>query len=342
MIRWVLLFLILWGRLVQLQIVQHKVYDNKLINQHYQHINIKAKRWQILIESPSGEPIQLTTNINTYDIFLDPKFVQDKTKVIRELTPILIDHFCSSTSQWSFSDPLHCLQQLEVFTKKNILPVEPSLFYLGSGIVGTTWLQNIPESATGRDILRAQSSSLISWYYHDKWVYEQQLHTMISGLYYGQVKSLIQDQLTSMIQLWVKPKNFVLEINNDQLKKDLLALKAPFLSIEGNYLYAIPISWSSVSINKAWSILNSILSNYQIIFSYKQIKNLFLPQESRYIKIATNLNQDHINKLKERKIYRNEEKQIKKQEGELNKTNQKLNEINQKIDDVNKQINGTQ
>lgn len=308
MVWWMILFLILSGRLIQLQIIQHAMYENKLINQHYQHINIKAKRWHIFIESPSGEPIQLTTNINVYDIFLDPKFVQDKPKVIRELTPVLIDHFCPSNNQWLFIDPLHCLQQLETFTKKTILPTEPFLFYLGSGIVGTTWLQNTPLSATERDDARMQSSSLLSWYYHDKWVYEQQLHTIVSGLYYGQVKSLIEDQLKNMIQPWVKSKNFVVEINNEQLKKELLDLHAPFLSIEGNYLYALPISWSSLSINKAWSMLNSILSNYQIIFSYKQIKNFFLPQESRYIKIATNLNQHHINMLKERKTYRSEYK----------------------------------
>lgn len=299
---WVL-GLLLVGRLIQLQIIDNTQYENKLISQHYQHINIQAKRGQIFIESPSWEPIQLTTNINLYDIFIDPKFVQDKPKVVSELTPILLDHFCSSNATGWFDDPLWCLQNLEQFIKKPLLPEKPSLFYLGSGVVGGSWLKDPPATATWWIALREQSANLLSWYYKEKELYQEKLNTMLSGLYYGQVKSIIEEQLTTIIQPGVKAKNFVVEITNDELKSELLNLNAPFLSIEGSFLYAIPLTWAS-QINKAWTLLNSILSKYQIIFSYRQIKNLFLPQESRYIKIAHNVDQEHINRLKTRKEYR--------------------------------------
>ncbi|MBP7008056.1 hypothetical protein KBB05_05105 [Patescibacteria group bacterium] len=65
---------------------------------------------------------------------------------------------------------------------------------------------------------------------------------MLSGLYYGQVKSIIEEQLTTIIQPGVKAKNFVVEITNDELKSELLNLNAPFLSIEGSFLYVIPLT----------------------------------------------------------------------------------------------------
>lgn len=93
-IGFVSLFVIVLIRLIQLEIMRHDFYDQKLIEQHYQHINIKAKRGNVLIESPSGQSIKLTSNSSRYDIFIDPKFVIDKEKVISDLTPVLMQHFC--------------------------------------------------------------------------------------------------------------------------------------------------------------------------------------------------------------------------------------------------------
>jgi len=51
-----------------------------------------------LIESPSGQPIQLTANTDIFDVFVDPRFVLDKDAFIAEILPVVIDHFCPEGS----------------------------------------------------------------------------------------------------------------------------------------------------------------------------------------------------------------------------------------------------
>ena len=53
LVGFVVLFGLIIARLIQLQLIETKTYQNKLIAQHYQHINIKAKRGNIFVESPS-------------------------------------------------------------------------------------------------------------------------------------------------------------------------------------------------------------------------------------------------------------------------------------------------
>jgi len=62
-------------------------------------------------------------------------------------------------------------------------------------------------------------------------------------------------------------------------------------------------------INTAGSILYKVLSKHQIIFSYKQLKNILTPQENKYVKIANGVNQQLVNTLKERQEYRKSRKQ---------------------------------
>jgi len=117
-------------RLIQLQIVDNDAYEKKLIAQHFQHVNIKAKRGNIFAESPSGQPIQLTANTEVFDLFVDPRFVLDKDKLIKELIPILIEHLCPEGSGSVFLDPYSCLSNVEKYTDKKLLPEKPELFYL--------------------------------------------------------------------------------------------------------------------------------------------------------------------------------------------------------------------
>lgn len=303
------LFLVAILRLVQLQIVNSGVYEDKLISQHFQHVNIKAKRGNIFVESPSGQPIQLSANTDVYDIYIDPRFVLDKDKVISELTPILIEHYCPDGASWTIADPLSCLSQLERFSEKDLLPEKPELFYLWSWVVGTTWLSTLPESETWWNELRVKSLQLEKDYQSWLVVYNETLNKTLSGVYYGMVKSIIQEKLQTDIYRWKKKKNFLVSIDgNLELKNDFEKLQLPFVSIAWNYIYVSPLA-STTEINKAWSILYKILSKHQIILSYKQLKFILSPQENKYVKIATNLDQKLINTLKERQEYRKKVKQ---------------------------------
>ncbi|HMY80587.1 MAG TPA: penicillin-binding protein 2 [Candidatus Absconditabacterales bacterium] len=326
LVGFVVLFALIIARLIQLQLIETKTYQNKLIAQHYQHINIKAKRGNIFVESPSGEPIQLTNNAYRYDIFIDPKFVLDKPKVINELIPIIIEHLCPSGSGGSFIDGYGCLKGLEQFTKKELLPARPALFYLGTGIVSMTGLNYLPTTTTGRTLLRQESTQLISGYESQLIEYDHQLNKTLSGVYYGMVRTMIQDKLNEIIQVGNKTKNFVTQINDPGLKTELNTLKLPFVIIEGDLMYVTPMT-NSTDINKAGSILNALLSKYQIIFSYRQLRNLFTPQESRYVKLVTSLNQDLTDQLKQRKTYREDQKQhelAQKRKDKINYTQQDM------------------
>jgi len=123
-------FILVIARLVQLQIVNFQEYQNKLIGQHFQNIDIKAKRGNILVESPSGKFIQLTANTKLYDLFVDPKFIINKPKVIEQMYPFITKHLCPLGMTGNIDNPLKCLKQLEKFTGKDILPIKPTLFYL--------------------------------------------------------------------------------------------------------------------------------------------------------------------------------------------------------------------
>lgn len=311
--QWILIgFFVLFGcifiRLIELELISQAYYENKLISQHFQHINIKAKRGNILVESPSGQPIQLTANSDVYDIFIDPKYAIDKPKIISELTPILIDHYCPQWSDGRFEDPLSCLKSLEIFTNKSLLPTKPVLFYLGSGITNTTGFDQVPTTATGRDNLIHRSTSLIHEYQSGLLQYEEKLNNIVSGSNYSMIKTLIQDQLDTMIIRGNKPRNYLTYLDDPLLKQTLVDAQLPFVIIEWDNAYVVPFE-SLDEVNQAGSTLYKILSKYQIILSYKEIKKILTPQESRYVKIATNLDRALIAKLKTRKTYRQDKKQ---------------------------------
>lgn len=302
------LFFIVVLRLIQLQIVDNDAYEKKLIAQHFQHVNIKAKRWNIFAESPSWQPIQLTANTEVFDLFVDPRFVLDKDKLITELIPILIEHLCPEGSGSVFLDPYSCLLNVENYTDKILLPKKPQLFYLWSGVSGLTWLVNIPTSSTWRDDLKKQSYGLEQNY--NSWLiqYNETLAKTLSGVYYGMVKWLIQEKLQNDVYRGKKKKNFLVSLDSPELKDDLQALNLPYVTIDWGFAYVTPMT-NQTDINAAWSILYKVLSKHQIIFSYKQLKNILTPQENKYVKIANGMNQQLVNKLKERQEYRKSRKQ---------------------------------
>jgi len=143
-----LLFLIIIIRLFFLQVINHGYYDDVLNSQHVSSSLLKADRWDIYAYDKSWTPVQLTENIMLYNIFVDPKFIWDKANFIWLITPIVYKHLCE-TKWMQQVDLTWCIQNIEIYTNKELLPVKPEFFYFSSGVISTgyytydwTWFYN--------------------------------------------------------------------------------------------------------------------------------------------------------------------------------------------------------
>ncbi|MFA7284611.1 MAG: penicillin-binding protein 2 [Candidatus Absconditabacterales bacterium] len=293
------LFVIVTMRLMRLQIFNFDYYQNKLITQHFQHVNIQAKRGNIFVESPSGKPVQLTANTEVYDIFVDPKFVLDKPQFIKAILPIFIEHFCPSGTGQTLNDPYSCLFKLERFTDKTLLPTKPVLYYLGGGIASATGLAQAPTSGEDLQDLILSSNKLIAAYQSGQELYNVALTKTLSGVLRETISTLIQEQLNTMIYQGVKERNFLTFIEDERLRQQFTKVNLPYVQILGNTVYVLPAQVTDVS--KAGSELYTILSQYQIIFSYKQLQAILSPQDNRYVRLATNMDHQLVTRLKELK-----------------------------------------
>jgi cell division protein FtsI (penicillin-binding protein 3) len=85
-----LLFLILFLRLFQLQIIDGKHYSDIAQNQHYGSITLPAKRGEILVrDTHSGELSKLATNTTLDLVYVDPLIAEDKVLIAKQLAPLL-------------------------------------------------------------------------------------------------------------------------------------------------------------------------------------------------------------------------------------------------------------
>ena len=73
-----------------------------------------------------------------YNIFVDPKFIRDKTKFIDIITPVVYKHFCELYGMQEVTK-LQCIKHIELFTHTTIIPPQPQFFYYGSGIISSGW-----------------------------------------------------------------------------------------------------------------------------------------------------------------------------------------------------------
>ena len=86
----VILFLIILGRLFQLQILEHKKYSETANNQHFGAIDLPARRGEILVrDTHSGEFSKLATNTTLNLLYVDPLVAEDKTGIAKQLAPLL-------------------------------------------------------------------------------------------------------------------------------------------------------------------------------------------------------------------------------------------------------------
>jgi cell division protein FtsI/penicillin-binding protein 2 len=116
-----ILTVILLGKLFVLQVVEKDYWGGLLLNQHYTRSELKAKRGQLFLTDKSGKAVQLTENVTFFNLFVDPKFVNDKERLIEVLTPIVYDHLCSIYGLETVTEE-KCVKNIEMFTDQVILP----------------------------------------------------------------------------------------------------------------------------------------------------------------------------------------------------------------------------
>ncbi len=114
-------FVIIVMRLFYLEVVQGDYYRDLLVNQHYTKSELRAKRGQVFVTDKSGKHLQLTENVPFFNLYVDPKFVNDKPKLISVLTPILYKHFCEI---YGLQQPniRQCAENIQEFSRTQLLP----------------------------------------------------------------------------------------------------------------------------------------------------------------------------------------------------------------------------
>lgn len=259
-----LLFFILILRLFFLQVINHTYYDTLLNQQHVSETSLKAKRWNVFADDKASKHIQLTDNITLYNIYVDPKFIWDKEKFINLITPVIYKHFCELYGMDEVT-PLGCIKHLEIFAKKQILPIAPDFFYYGSGIIS-------------------------SGYYTYDWTgYNIQIQNILSWFTTGIAYWLIKDTLNTSIYIGIKPKNYLWFFANTDFLADLKKLNLSYIDIQAtNYVYVIPTRIGNVSRDSA--PLKKLLDKYGYLKDETSVNNVFYSQENRYVKIASETN----------------------------------------------------
>lgn len=285
-----LLFLIILIRLFQLQIVNHTKYDTLLTNQHTRTTSTKAERGAIYALDKSGQPIKLTENMTLYDIAIDPTMiglttgdVLMKDRVIELLVPVLYRHFCEIYGMTKPSAE-ECVQHIEVFANKEILPKAPELFYYGSGIKSAEY--NSFDFAGFEE----RKQAIITWFSIDK------------------AKQLISDRLQEKIQIGIKPKNYLGYRTDSELLSWLRDQNFSFIDISYDYyVYVVP----SKSLNHSRD--SKLLQNLFDKYGYDlDVNRAFQQQTYKYIKLVSSANPQIAKDIQDLKIkYRDEKSKDK-------------------------------
>lgn len=256
---WFLLLLLLF-RLFRLQIVQAWYYEKVLFSQHFTKSLLKAKRWNIYVSDKSNKTKSLTENIELYNMYVDPKFVKNKPKLIEILTPIFYEHFC--VLNW-LNKPTkeECIQNIEKFTNSKILPDQDTLLTL-------SWEEK-------KIIITPEYLSI-------------QKQKIIEEFSWSKANELISKQLDQIIKTWIREKNYLWFYDNDKLLQELKKKNFSFLEINWNYIYTIPSKVENI--DKTTQQLQDIFIENSQNISYQDIKLNLLPKEIRYIDLLKDIN----------------------------------------------------
>ena len=285
----VLIFLfllsLLLARIVSLQLINSNTYDSLLQQTHTLFWKLEATRGNIYVNDASQQqPIKLTENVTLYNIFVDPAFVKDKSRFISTITPLIYSHLCQING-FDKIDKEQCIRNLEKFTKKDYLPVFPSIIYYGQGISSGA-VENF--NYTG--------------YYED-------YANILSGFTKQKIQEEIITQLTEMITIWERKYNYIWYYSDRGLIDELKALNQSHIYIyQNNYVFIEPKALT-ISKSKAIKDFETLLINRWYVQDALKIKNIFESHTYRYVKLISWVNPsiiDEMNILK-KKYYKDKD-----------------------------------
>ena len=199
--------MILAVRLFYLQIIKANNYSDTLTAQHFNKVDIKAKRGNVFVTDASDKPLALTQNIEIYNLFIDPKFVWDKPRVIAILSPVIYSHLCEKNGL-NDVDTLGCIQNIEQFAQIQILPVPKSVFYTKEEL-GDNY-----GSQTGINLMQQQIIEENSQI-------DQERTQIINAFSGEQAMNMIKATLESKISIGVKDKNYLGYFESDDFLNEL-------------------------------------------------------------------------------------------------------------------------
>lgn len=270
-----LLFFIVILRVFYLQVVKWNYYDQLLTNIHSSVSELVAQRGHIYVTDSSDKPTKLTENITLYNLFVDPDHISDKNKFIEIMTPIIYYHLCVLNG-FDKPDNITCIKNIEDFTKKDLLPKAPDVFYYGSWIYSEEYTTF---NRTG---------------------YNQELDSIISSFSWNQAYSLISEKLHDRIRIWFREYNPLWFFDNEVIVK-LKELNLPYVSIQyGNYVYIQPDLVKDV--NKAENLLIPLFESFWYNSTVEYLPSSLVQQKYRYVRIFTNANPIIAQQVKQLKI----------------------------------------
>jgi cell division protein FtsI/penicillin-binding protein 2 len=125
------IFLIIIGRLFQLQILHHDEYSTIAGDQHFGAIELPARRGDIYVkDTHSGELSKLATNTTLDLLYVDPKIAENKQDVARKLAPLL---FPEEEYMGCRENPDDCFYDIEQEKATETLVVTDTVWDIESG-----------------------------------------------------------------------------------------------------------------------------------------------------------------------------------------------------------------
>jgi len=236
---------------------------------------LKADRWSIYAYDKSHNELKLTENISMYNVFVDPKFIWDKERFIELFWPVAYTHLCEVNGMQKI-DLQDCIKNLQIFTKKDLLPKNPEFFYM--------WPDLITDGSNFYDRTGYNTKMV-----NDLRIYNEQLETIMSWFSKEIAESLIKGALDRRIQIGIKEENYIWFFSNKNFLEELKSLDLKYINIRhDNYVYIIPNNISNVSRESV--PLKNLLKKYGYLDSYSNFDRNFSPQENRYVKLLSNAN----------------------------------------------------
>lgn len=274
------LFFLIITRLFRLQIIKQSYFQSWLNSQHFSESLLEADRWNIYAYDNSENPVKLTENMTMYNIIIDPYFLKAKDKTIQsdlkkefitELAPIIYSHLCEF--YWlNKVSRTGCIANIETFSKRKILSIEPEFFYLWDGYFSSGYYD-------------------FNW----TWFYDNN-NQIIENFTSGEALNIIKNTLDSKINIWERDLNYLWFFDNLEFINDIQQNINSVEIINDVYVYINPKKTTSRS--KDSTILKAFLSKYWYNYDDKLIDNLFETQENRYVKITSNVNSYIIQKIR--------------------------------------------